>query len=391
MARALERFPRLRDHFARGRLSYSQARAIARVATEQTEAELVELATVMTAAQLETVTRAYRRTAAADPDTARLADMRRYCNFSWDDDGNLVGSFRLPPEAGALLANAVAAAVDQSAIDAADEERAADPVGAVRADALVDLVTRGAATSDPDDDNRFLVTIIAEAPVLALDQADGVCQIADGPGLAAETARRIACDAATVTIKEGPDGSILDVGRRTRRINRRLRRALRHRDRHCQYPGCTRTRTHGHHFRHWIKGGPTNLDNLVSLCARHHHRLHEGAYRAERAPDGQLVFYRPDGRPIPAVPSPARSLATPPISTPSPPSLTTPTGTAAASTWASSSTASSMPTDSSTPPAPDRCRGINQMVPPSLVPPPPLSGEAGDASIGSPARNQSTV
>lgn len=43
-----------------------------------------------------------------------------------------------------------------------------------------------------------------------LSQADGVCQIADGPGLAAETARRIACDAATVTIKERPAGIILD-------------------------------------------------------------------------------------------------------------------------------------------------------------------------------------
>ena len=305
VARALERFPRLRDHFASGRLSYSQARAIARVATEQTEAELVELATVMTAAQLENVTRAYRRTGAADPDTARQANMRRYCNFHWDDEGNLVGSFRLPPEAGALLANAVSALVDQSAIGAAEDERAADPVGAVRADALVDLVTRGAATPDPEDDNSFLVTIIAEAPVLTDDQVDGVCQIADGPGLAAETARRLACDAATVTIKEGPDGSVLDVGRRTRRINRRLRRALRHRDRHCQYPGCTRTRTHGHHFTHWIKGGPTNLDNLVSLCARHHHRLHEGGYQAERAPDGKLVFYRPDGRLMPAVPEPS--------------------------------------------------------------------------------------
>jgi hypothetical protein len=308
VARALQRFDRLRDHFARGRLSYSQVRAIARVASEQTEAQLVELATVMTAAQLETVTRAYRRSTAADPDTARQADLRRCVNFHWDDDGSLVGSFRLPPEAGALLASAITGVVEQSAIDAAEEERAADPVGAVRADALIDLVTRGAVAPDdhPDrGDDRFLVTIIADAQVLAGGEADGVCQIAGGPGLAAETVRRVTCDAPTVTITEGPDGHILDVGRRTRRINRRLRRALRHRDRHCQYPGCTRTRTHGHHFWHWTKGGPTNLDNLVSLCARHHHRLHEGGYRAQRHPDGQLTFYRPDGRPIPAEPHPS--------------------------------------------------------------------------------------
>jgi hypothetical protein len=138
--------------------------------------------------------------------------------------------------------------------------------------------------------------------VLNGQQTDGVCQVADGPGLAAETVRRITCDAATVTITEAPDGTVLDVGRRTRRINRRLRRAVRHRDRHCQYPGCTRNRTQGHHFTHWTKGGHTKLDNLVSLCPRHHHRLHEGGYRAERAIDGRLSFYRPDGRQVPALP-----------------------------------------------------------------------------------------
>jgi hypothetical protein len=134
-------------------------------------------------------------------------------------------------------------------MEAAEADRAADPVGAVRADAVVDLVTRGAATANDDpDDNRFLVTLVADAPLLAGQRDDAICQIEDGPGLAAEIVRRITCDASTVSITEGPDGTILDVGRRTRRINRRLRRALRHRDRHCQYPGCTPTRTHGHHF-----------------------------------------------------------------------------------------------------------------------------------------------
>ncbi|RUP02227.1 MAG: hypothetical protein EKK34_24660, partial [Mycobacterium sp.] len=63
-------------------------------------------------------------------------------------------------------------------------------------------------------------------------------------------------------------------GRSTRTVNRRLRRALEHRDRCCAVPGCGATRgLHAHHIRHWENGGPTELFNLVLVCP-YHHRLH---------------------------------------------------------------------------------------------------------------------
>ena len=305
VGRALARLPVLRERFGAGQLSYSQTRAIARSATPETEAQLVELAAVMTAAQLETMTRAYRRCAAAAQETAGARDRARGVTWSWDDDGSLVGRFRLPAEQGAALINAVTARVERAAVDAADSDGAADPVAAVSADALVDLITAGAtATDDTTDDSRYLVTIVADAAVLAGADTDGVCQVADGPGLAAETARRIACDATTVTIVENTAGHVVDVGRRTRRPNRRLRTALQRRDQHCQYPGCTRRRTQAHHIVHWIDGGATTMANLTSMCSRHHHRLHEGRFRIEQSPTGQLLFYRPDGRPVPTVVNP---------------------------------------------------------------------------------------
>ena len=46
----------------------------------------------------------------------------------------------------------------------------------------------------------------------ALDEAGGI-------HVSAETARRLACDAATVTMRHGPAGEVLDVGRRTRTIS----------------------------------------------------------------------------------------------------------------------------------------------------------------------------
>ena len=92
-----------------------------------------------------------------------------------------------------------------------------------------------------------------------LDEAGGI-------HVSAETARRLACDAATVTMHHGPAGAVLDVGRRTRTISPALRRALAARDGHCRFPGCQARRADAHHVRHWAHGGATALDNLVLLC-----------------------------------------------------------------------------------------------------------------------------
>ena len=53
-----------------------------------------------------------------------------------------------------------------------------------------------------------------------LDEAGGI-------HVSPETARRLACDAATVAMRHGPDGEVLDVGRKTRTISPALRRAWR--------------------------------------------------------------------------------------------------------------------------------------------------------------------
>ena len=94
-----------------------------------------------------------------------------------------------------------------------------------------------------------------------LDEAGGI-------HVSAETARRLACDAAKVEMQHGPGGEILDVGRRTRTISPALRRALAARDGQCRFPGCQNRRCDSHHIVHWADGGETALDNLVLLCRR---------------------------------------------------------------------------------------------------------------------------
>ena len=97
-------------------------------------------------------------------------------------------------------------------------------------------------------------------------QSQTVLDEAGGIHVSAETARRLACDAAKVEMRHGPDGEILDVGRRKRTISPALRRALAARDGRCRFPGCQNRRCDAHHIEHWADGGETALDNLVLLC-----------------------------------------------------------------------------------------------------------------------------
>ena len=46
------------------------------------------------------------------------------------------------------------------------------------------------------------------------------------------------------------------------------------------------------------RGGRTALENLCSLCRRHHTYLHEFGFRLECAATGGFRFFRPDGSEI---------------------------------------------------------------------------------------------
>jgi hypothetical protein len=160
-----------------------------------------------------------------------------------------------------------------------------------------------------------------------------------GP-LPAETARRLACDAAVTRVlvtrhqpvgdgdhhpaSQSDDGDPagdlaarlraalvllppvlggaraepLEVGRATRVIAPAQRTALTVRDGGCRFPGCDRPVAwcDAHHLRHWLHGGPTDLANLVLLCCGHHHAVHEGGWRLDRHPDGTITAIPPHRR-----------------------------------------------------------------------------------------------
>lgn len=108
---ALEDLPVLREAFAAGRVSYSQVRAMTRIATPANEATLVDWARSCTAGQLERLVAAYRGVRSAR--SARRAREGRGMWSQAGDDGMRVVVVRLPAEEAAGLEAAVEAEAER--------------------------------------------------------------------------------------------------------------------------------------------------------------------------------------------------------------------------------------------------------------------------------------
>ena len=313
VARALGTLPRLAEALARGELSYAKVRALTRVATPETEARLLAVGRAGTAAHIERIVRGWRRVDRhAEARQATRQHAERGLHVYPDEDGSVLVRGRLTPEIGALLIRALDAARETlyQRARSATGALASDPATAppTRAQQQADALALLAETAlhheiDPGaPGERYQVVVHVDAAVLADPEQPGQSVLEEGSHVSAETSRRLACDASRVVMRHDDEGRLLEVGARTRTIPSALRRALLDRDRTCRFPGCHVRVGEGHHVRHWAQGGPTTLGNLVLLCRRHHHAVHEEGYRVSRGSDGTLEFRRPDGRPLPEVP-----------------------------------------------------------------------------------------
>lgn len=123
------------------------------------------------------------------------------------------------------------------------------------------------------------------------------CETADGTMFPPSTVRRLCCQAEVFPVVLDGNGEPLDIGRERRLANRAQRRALRAMYRTCAHPSCTVEFDHCeiHHVIAWELGGPTDLYNLLPLCSRHHHLVHEGGWHLRLGAHRVITLTRPDG------------------------------------------------------------------------------------------------
>lgn len=308
VAHALEQLPAIGIAMARGELSYSKVRALTRVACPATEQLLLSIALHGTAHHVETVVRQFRRVQeSAEVSREARQHANRRLTYSYDEDGSLVIKAHLPAEIGALVLNALEAAmrdlplpldckehVHVSAETLSDDR----PTPAVRRADALGLLAESFLKHGPEALNggeRQQIVVHVDAESLHAREA-ARCELDGGPAIPIETARRLACDASVVKILENSEGEPLDVGRKTRSISPALRRALKSRDQGCVFPGCAHKRyVDGHHIQHWAEGGETKLSNLISLCRFHHRAVHEGGIDIQRLDDGAWRFVKRGG------------------------------------------------------------------------------------------------
>jgi hypothetical protein len=285
--------PQTAEALRSGELSLAKAAAITRVATEATEATMVDYARHAPTPELEAITRAYRKVTET-PSTEQERHDRRYLTTYFDDNCDYIITGRLTPDAGAVVEAALAAAGDRIGFD--------PDVGGSghNAEALAFVAESALRSLDPGaGSDRYQVVVHVSDELLA----SGLCEVSPGAQISPETARRIACDAAIVEMVQPRAGDPV-AGRKARAVPTRMRRALEARDRTCRWPGCTsRGHIDAHHIVFWRDGGPTHLSNLVLLCRFHHRRVHEGGYRLVK--DGKRFrFFAPAGWEIPPAPEP---------------------------------------------------------------------------------------
>jgi hypothetical protein len=136
-------------------------------------------------------------------------------------------------------------------------------MSALRIDALLQIAERilaaEPAAAERGDVGRLQLNLDTEAVAEIGDEAgESGEQTLEGQRISSEVAQRWACDVRTSVLLE--------------------------------HEG------HAHHIKHWAWGGPTELDNLVSLCGFHHHLVHEGGWTVALS-NGAVIWSDPGGIP----------------------------------------------------------------------------------------------
>ncbi len=170
-------------------------------------------------------------------------------------------------------------------------------IDALRSDALVALITQGAAIVKPP-----AVNVTVDLPTL-LGLQDNPAELAGYGPIPANLARILAADGRwRRMILEPQTGDLLDLGHSSYKPTAELSRFVKTRDRQCTFPSCQRAADHGDldHQRPYRPGDPnsggTDRANLHPPCKNHHVLKHKGRWVLHTNPDtGRRSWKSPTG------------------------------------------------------------------------------------------------
>lgn len=331
-AATLELLPELDAAVRSGELSGKQAHHVARAGALDPDATgpLLETARREPLGRLRAAAdeaAAAARSKEEDEERYRRVHSERHLRTWTTAEGAFAGRFSLTPEAGALLMGPLERIADAVFEQAWREDRH-EPRDAYLADALVYLA-RGAWPGESPADGKAPAGLSDPMPaarrpepdpdegpprprhryrpdfsvIMRIDLAALVrgrllpgeeCSI-DGVGHVPVAVVQEYLDRAMVRLVVTDGIDVRSIYSFKRNVSVALDTALRFRDRTCVVPGCGSTfHLERDHVREFAKEGPTALENMCLLCARHHRMKSAKGYRIEGSP-GQWKWLRPDG------------------------------------------------------------------------------------------------
>ena len=283
--------PNLDAGFSSGELTFDKVRAVADVATPETEKDLAVQAKECTVRQLHDVARTERGAPSSRAETDYEARSVRF------NDTFRTVTAQLPPESYAEVKSCLetrARALPSDGETRWDQRVCDSYLEVFRAD-------HGAQQGA----SPHVVVVHAALQTVADESSELAGELERDGLISAETVRRLACDATVIVALDDDVGHTMYEGRARRFPTDSQRREIMRRDRHCRFLGCTNvTFTNVHHIKPWGSGGPTNLENLVLMCQHHHYRLHSSGWSMSGDANEQLTFLAPTGRAMTSRPSP---------------------------------------------------------------------------------------
>jgi len=317
--RALRQLPIIAERYRTGRLSADQVDAFVRVLNPRTadamttdEQLLADLADHLRVDDLARELRGWAELVDADGTEPDPGHTDRRVTLHQTLDGTWTGRIDLGAADGTTVDAAISTLADQYSRDDRTGVGPTRSPAQRRADALVELIRRGAAEQSAPLSGDSADTPPAAPPSvrrlgprvelhLTLDAGDleagRGADTLDGIHLDPAATDLLLCDAIITGVLTDPlGGAVLHRGRSLRTATPAQRRALALETGGCGFPGCDAPPEHcdAHHIVHWRRGGLTDLPNLVLVCWYHHHLLHDGGWRVTKAVEGTLTWSRPD-------------------------------------------------------------------------------------------------
>jgi hypothetical protein len=283
----LERLPESHQAVVDGEIGFAHLATMARTAdalgARFDEKVLVEKAKESSPGKFFYICHHARHAADAKAYAAEQADQveQRRLKLSRWMDGSVLISGQLDPIGGAAVLSVIVPLARKMGPhdDRCLEQR--------NADALVELASGGGSQAQIQVTSSLETLLaVAGAPAAEMEHCLPV---------SSKTIERLACDSSIARVLLNSESVVIDVGRSKRVVSEPGRRALTARDGHCTWRECDRpaSRSAAHHLVHWIHGGPTDLDNLILLCHRHHRMVHEGGWQIVRGEDSRMLTIPP--------------------------------------------------------------------------------------------------